>query len=70
MYPPGGRTGLAVANAAGPPPEPTAAAPGTPEKVAVLEARAAKGQRLWNPADARLADDDAAGRFLDLIGGE
>ena len=40
-------------NAAAPPPaEPTDAAPGTPEKVAVLSARAARGESLWHPSDA------------------
>jgi hypothetical protein len=33
-------------------PEPTTAKPGTPEKVAVLAARAEAGQRLWHPDDA------------------
>jgi len=33
-------------------PSPTAAPPGSPEKVAVLEARAARGQALWHPADS------------------
>ncbi len=32
-------------------PEPTTATPGSPEKVAVLEQRAASGQALWHPAD-------------------
>lgn len=36
-------------------PEPTDALPGTPEKLAVLEARAALGQQLFHPADATLA---------------
>ena len=31
---------------------PTAAAPGTPEKVAVLEERARLGLSLWHPCDA------------------
>jgi hypothetical protein len=34
------------------PPEPTAALPGSPEKVAVLEERARLGLALWHPADA------------------
>jgi hypothetical protein len=34
--------------------ESTAAMPGTEAKVAVLEARAATGLRLWHPADAKL----------------
>jgi hypothetical protein len=33
-------------------PEPTAAPPGTPDKVEILRARAALGQSLWHPADA------------------
>lgn len=33
-------------------PSPTAALPGTPAKVAVLESRAAAGESLWHPADA------------------
>jgi hypothetical protein len=32
--------------------QPTAAAPGTPEKVAVLEERARLGLSLWHPFDA------------------
>ncbi len=32
-------------------PEPTDALPGTPEKVAVLEERARRGQQLWHPLD-------------------
>ena len=35
-------------------PVPTTALPGTPEKVAVLEMRAALRQQLWHPDDARL----------------
>jgi hypothetical protein len=34
------------------PPAPTAARPGSHEKVAVLEARAAAGYALWHPADS------------------
>lgn len=34
-------------------PEPTDTLPGTPEKVAVLEERAALGQRLFHPKDAK-----------------
>jgi hypothetical protein len=33
-------------------PEATAALPGTPEKVAVLEERARRGLSLWHPLDA------------------
>ena len=35
------------------PPEPTAAEPGTPEKMAELERRAALGLSLWHAGDAR-----------------
>jgi hypothetical protein len=34
-------------------PEPTPYLPGTPEKVAVLEARAEDGEELWHPDDGR-----------------
>jgi hypothetical protein len=34
------------------PPEPTRAAPGSPEKVAILEQRARMRVSLWHPADA------------------
>lgn len=34
------------------PPEPTSAPPGSLEKLGVLAARAAAGQRLWHPLDA------------------
>ena len=34
---------------------PTAALPGTPEKVAILEERARLGQELWHPADVTAA---------------
>lgn len=35
-----------------PPSGPTSAMPGTEEKVAILEQRAARGEGLWHPADA------------------
>lgn len=38
-------------------PEPTTAAPGTPEKMAVLELRAKLKQALWHPMDAKYAGD-------------
>ena len=38
-------------------PEPTTAAPGTPEKLAVLEQRAKLKQALWHPLDARFPGD-------------
>lgn len=37
-------------------PEPTDAVPGTPEKLAVLERRAAAGQQLFHPHDARSSE--------------
>ncbi len=43
-------------------PEPTDALPGTPEKLAVLEERASKGQCLWHPLDARLDGSHVAAR--------
>ena len=36
--------------------EPTMAAPGTPEKVAVLEARWGANLALWHPLDARIEE--------------
>lgn len=38
-------------------PEPTAALPGTAEKMAILELRAKLKQALWHPLDARDAGD-------------
>lgn len=37
-------------------PTPTAAAPGTPEKLAELGRRAEAGEELWHPADAAVED--------------
>lgn len=34
------------------PADPTGAVPGSPEKVAAMEARAARGEQLFHPADA------------------
>lgn len=39
------------------PPEPTTAAPGTPEKMAVLAMRAKLKQALWHPDDAQYVND-------------
>ena len=48
-----GRRGVGNFNRLGAlPPGPTAALPGTPEKVAVLEQRARLGVCLWHPLDA------------------
>ncbi len=42
---------------------PTTAAPGTTEKLAVLEGRAKDGRRLWHPFDAQYEGDDRPLRF-------
>ena len=47
------RRGVADTYAPRPLPEPTAARPGTPQKLAVIEARAAARLALFHPADAR-----------------
>ena len=46
------------------PASPTTAAPGTPEKLAVLEQRARLKQALFHPADARYAGDPRPLEFL------
>ena len=51
------RRGVGNFNGNAPLPEPTSAAPGTPEKMAVLEMRAKLKQALWHPLDARGPDD-------------
>lgn len=40
-----------------PPPAPTAAVPGSPDKARELERRAAHGLALWHPGDAEAAPD-------------
>lgn len=40
------------------PPVPTMAAPGTPEKVSVMEERARLKLSLWHPMDARIFGED------------
>lgn len=52
-----GQRGHSAAGRATPPPEPTSALPGSPEKVAVLEARARHCHQLWHPKDSRPARD-------------
>lgn len=47
----GGHRGLGLGEVRRRLPSPTDAIPGTPEKVAVLEARAARGEQLWHPND-------------------
>ena len=39
-----------------PPPRPTAALPGSPEKIEVLHWRAKARFQLWHPQDAKIAD--------------
>lgn len=46
------RSPITDSHAPRPWPEPTASAPGTPDKVAVLAARALAGERLFHPHDA------------------
>jgi len=47
-----------------PPPVPTTAAPGTPEKLAVLEQRARLKYAIFHPADARYEGDPAPIEFM------
>jgi hypothetical protein len=59
MYPPTSpyaRRGSGNGPAPRPLPEPTAALPGTPEKVEVLAARAEAGELLHHPDDAKRSD--------------
>jgi hypothetical protein len=44
--------------------EPTTAVPGTPEKLAVLQRRAADGRAIFHPADARYEGDPRPIEFL------
>ena len=46
------------------PPKPTAAAPGTNEKLAVLAERAKSKVALWHPMDARYPGDPRPGESL------
>jgi hypothetical protein len=46
---------------------PTTAAPGTPEKLAVLESRAAAGLAIFHPADARWPGDPVTLVFLAML---
>lgn len=46
------------------PSAPTTAAPGTPEKLAVLEMRAKMKQAIFHPADARYEGDPTPLQFL------
>jgi hypothetical protein len=46
------------------PAAPTSAAPGTPQKLAVLEQRAKLKQAIFHPADARYEGDPRPHEFL------
>jgi hypothetical protein len=69
------RRGVADFNGRAKMPEPTAALPGSVEKVRVLEERARLGQQLWHPLDAKLdrrklaeleVDQEVEARMLSL----
>jgi hypothetical protein len=71
LYPPttkSARHGADNFTGGAPLPAPTAAAPGTPEKLAVLEWRAALRQALFHPADARHAGDPRPLAFVAATG--
>jgi hypothetical protein len=51
------------------PPVPTATAPGTPERLAVLEQRARDRLAIFHPADARYEGDPRPAEFLARNGG-
>jgi hypothetical protein len=51
-------------------PRPTCAAPGTPEKQAVLEERARNRQALWHPLDAQYEGDPRPLSVLAAVGRE
>ncbi len=54
-----GRRGLGhYFKSAPPPPVPTPALPGSPEKLAILEERVRLKQALWHPQDARKTQSD------------
>ncbi len=46
--------GIGIGYRCAPLPIPTRALPGTPEKLSVLESRAAAGECLWHPADGSI----------------
>ena len=56
------------AGAAAPAARPTAATPGSPEKVAVLEERARMKQSLWHPRDAGYEAGERVGMQRALAG--
>jgi hypothetical protein len=45
---------------------PTAATPGSPEKVAILEERARLKLALWHPDDRRVEDSESDGKLAEL----
>lgn len=62
-------TGVGLLSSAGDrlAPEPTDARPGTPEKVAVLAERAARGLCLWHPLDATREGMVGSGRVFPVF---
>jgi len=58
------RYGAGLGNGAALADAPTPAAPGSPEKIAVIEERASLGRRLFHPADARFDGDVRPMAFL------
>lgn len=52
------------------PAEPTTALPGSEEKIRVLEARAARGEQLHHPQDAKIAFSESAALIESLAGVE
>jgi len=52
------------------PARPTYAMPGTPEKIAVMEARAERKEQVTHPFDAGYADDDKPSKWNALSEGE
>lgn len=61
-YPAAVRVGAGLPGGARPlPAEPTATAPGSEARIAVLSGRAARGESLWHPEDAVIGHATAAG---------
>jgi hypothetical protein len=59
LYPPDSKYAYRGVGTSGRKPcEPTTARPGSPEKIAVLEGRAERGEMLFHPDDGRLPSDD------------
>ncbi|GIW81518.1 MAG: hypothetical protein KatS3mg105_3325 [Gemmatales bacterium] len=50
-----------------PPAQPTDAEPGSEEKIAVMAARAARGEALFHPDDRQRDEDDAFGQIAEVL---